>query len=100
VDVAQGAAIADHRVGLLRLELRDPFRIARSERGRGESITTVIVELRDERFPDLVGLGEGFPDEYYGDTPETMAAAFPVRELQALTFATLLGQSAFSPLPS
>jgi L-alanine-DL-glutamate epimerase-like enolase superfamily enzyme len=62
---------------VLRLELRDPFRIARSEPGRGESVTTVIVELRDDRFPDLVGLGEGFPDEYYGDTLETMATAFP-----------------------
>ena len=62
---------------VLRLELRDPFRIARSEPGRGESITTVIVELRDDRFPELVGLGEGFPDEYYGDTTATMAAAFP-----------------------
>jgi L-alanine-DL-glutamate epimerase-like enolase superfamily enzyme len=62
---------------VLRLELRDPFRIARSEPGRGESVTTVIVELRDERFPDLIGVGEGFPDEYYGDTPETMAGAFP-----------------------
>ena len=62
---------------VLRLELRDPFRIARSEPGRGERITTVIVELRDDRFPDLIGLGEGFPDEYYGDTLETMAAAFP-----------------------
>ncbi len=62
---------------VLRLELRDPFRIARSEPGRGERITTVIVELRDERFPGPVGLGEGFPDEYYGDTPATMVSAFP-----------------------
>jgi L-alanine-DL-glutamate epimerase-like enolase superfamily enzyme len=62
---------------VLRLELRDPFRIARSEPGRGEWVTTVIVELWDDRFPDLVGLGEGFPDEYYGDTPASMAAAFP-----------------------
>jgi L-alanine-DL-glutamate epimerase-like enolase superfamily enzyme len=62
---------------VLRLALRDPFRIARSEPGRGASVTTVIVELRDERFPDHVGLGEGYPDEYYGDTPASMAAAFP-----------------------
>jgi L-alanine-DL-glutamate epimerase-like enolase superfamily enzyme len=62
---------------VLRLELRDPFRIARSEPGRGESVATVIVELRDERFPELVGLGEGYPDEYYGDTPASMAATFP-----------------------
>jgi L-alanine-DL-glutamate epimerase-like enolase superfamily enzyme len=63
---------------VLRLGFRDPFRIARSEPGRDESVTTVIAELRDDRFPGLVGLGEGFPDEYYGDTVATMAAAFPM----------------------
>jgi L-Ala-D/L-Glu epimerase len=68
---------------VIRLRLRDPFRIARSEPGRGESITTVIVELRDDRFPGVIGLGEGFPDEYYGDTPETMAAAFPALQAAA-----------------
>jgi L-Ala-D/L-Glu epimerase len=62
---------------ILRLGLRDPFRIARSEPEAGRSITTVIVELTDERFPGRVGLGEGYPDEFYGDTPETMARAFP-----------------------
>jgi L-Ala-D/L-Glu epimerase len=62
---------------VLRLALRDPFRIARSEDGEGASITTVIVEIRDKRLPDLIGLGEGYPDRYYGETPETMAAVFP-----------------------
>ena len=38
-------------------------------------VTTVIVELRDDRFPGLVGVGEGYPDRFYGETPETMAAA-------------------------
>jgi L-alanine-DL-glutamate epimerase-like enolase superfamily enzyme len=66
----------DHEV--LRLALRDPFLIARSEDGEGTSITTVIVEIRDDRLPDLVGLGEGYPDRYYGETAETMAAVFPV----------------------
>ena len=40
-------------------------------------MTTVIVELRDERFPDVVGLGEGYPDRFYGETVDTMAAMFP-----------------------
>jgi L-alanine-DL-glutamate epimerase-like enolase superfamily enzyme len=65
------------RQEVLRLALRDPFVIARSEHGAGRSITTVIVELRDDRFPDLVGLGEGYPDRFYGETPETMAAVTP-----------------------
>jgi L-alanine-DL-glutamate epimerase-like enolase superfamily enzyme len=62
---------------VLRLALRDPFRIARSEHGSGFAATTVIVELRDDRQPDLVGYGEGFPDRFYGETPDTMAAVFP-----------------------
>ncbi|HYL40656.1 MAG TPA: hypothetical protein VET90_05040, partial [Candidatus Binatus sp.] len=63
---------------LLRLPLRDPFRIARSEHGAGRAATTVIVELRDDRHPDVVGLGEGYPDRFYGETPDTMAAVFPM----------------------
>jgi L-alanine-DL-glutamate epimerase-like enolase superfamily enzyme len=71
---------------ILRLDLRDPFRIARSEPGRGESITTVIVELWDDRFPGILGIGEGFPDEYYGDTPATMIAASPALLAAAAAF--------------
>lgn len=63
---------------VLSLALRDPFRIARSDHGQGTRITTVIVELRDDRFPDLVGVGEGYPDRFYGETPESMAAVFPL----------------------
>jgi L-alanine-DL-glutamate epimerase-like enolase superfamily enzyme len=63
---------------VLSLALRDPFRIARSVHTEGTRITTVVVELRDDRYPDLVGLGEGYPDRYYGETPETMAALFPM----------------------
>ena len=62
----------------LQLHLRDPFRIARSEPGGGHLVTTVAVELEDDRFPGLVGIGEGYPDRYYGDTPETMAAVYPL----------------------
>jgi L-alanine-DL-glutamate epimerase-like enolase superfamily enzyme len=65
---------------VLRLALQDPFRIARMDHV-GEvgwqGITTVVVELRDERFPDVVGVGEGYPDKFYGETPESMAAVFP-----------------------
>jgi L-alanine-DL-glutamate epimerase-like enolase superfamily enzyme len=63
---------------VLRLGLRDPFRIARSDHGAGHQVTTVIVELRDDRFPGLVGVGEGYPDRFYGETPETMAAVLPL----------------------
>jgi L-alanine-DL-glutamate epimerase-like enolase superfamily enzyme len=63
---------------LLRLPLREPFLIARSEHGSGRTATTVIVELRDDRHPDLVGYGEGYPDRFYGETPDTMAAVFPL----------------------
>lgn len=63
---------------VLHLPLRDPLRIARTDHGMGDSITTVVVELSDDRFPGLVGLGEGYPDRFYGETPETMAAVFPL----------------------
>ena len=63
---------------VLRLALRDPFRIARSDHGGGHAVTTVIVEIRDHRFPGLVGVGEGYPDRYYGETPETMAVVLPM----------------------
>ena len=63
---------------VLHLPLRDPLRIARTDHGMGDSITTVVVELSDDRFPGLVGLGEGYPDRFYGETPETMTAVFPL----------------------
>jgi L-Ala-D/L-Glu epimerase len=63
---------------VLRLSLRDPFLIARSDHGAGHSVTTLVVELRDARFPGVVGLGEGYPDRFYGETVDTMAAVFPL----------------------
>jgi L-alanine-DL-glutamate epimerase-like enolase superfamily enzyme len=60
----------------LRIPFRDPFRIARHVSGHGA--TTVIVELRDERLPGLVGLGEAFPDAYYGESVETIATVLPL----------------------
>jgi L-Ala-D/L-Glu epimerase / N-acetyl-D-glutamate racemase len=61
---------------VLRLDLRDPFRIARTDHHSGEGVTTVVVELRDDRHPGVVGIGEGYPDRFYGETPESMAAVF------------------------
>jgi L-alanine-DL-glutamate epimerase-like enolase superfamily enzyme len=56
---------------------RDPFRIARAHGGEGA--TSVLVELRDDADPSaLIGLGEGYPDRYYGETPETMAVVFGI----------------------
>jgi L-alanine-DL-glutamate epimerase-like enolase superfamily enzyme len=64
---------------VLRLALRDPFRIARADHESADGgVTTVVVELRDDRFPGLVGMGEGYPDRFYGETPETMAVIFPM----------------------
>jgi L-alanine-DL-glutamate epimerase-like enolase superfamily enzyme len=63
---------------VLHLGLRDPFRIARSDHDAGHAVTTVIVELRDDRFPGIVGIGEGYPDRFYGDTVDTMAAVLPL----------------------
>ncbi len=63
---------------VLRLTLRDPFLIARSDHDAGRAVTTLVIELRDDRFPGLVGLGEGYPDRFYGETVDTMAAVFPL----------------------
>jgi L-alanine-DL-glutamate epimerase-like enolase superfamily enzyme len=73
------------RLRTLQLPLRDPFVIARSSHGEGRSVTTVVAELRDgaDGQDGHVGLGEGYPDAYYGDTPETMDAVAP-RLLDAL----------------
>jgi L-alanine-DL-glutamate epimerase-like enolase superfamily enzyme len=61
---------------VLRLGLRDPFHIAREDHDSGDSVTTVVVELRDDRFDGVIGLGEGYPDRFYGETPDTMAVVF------------------------
>jgi len=68
------------RLETLRLPLRDPFVIARGSHGRGDVATTVIAEVRDEADGPNgpVGVGEGFPDTYYGETPETMRAVVPL----------------------
>ncbi len=73
------------RLETLVMPLRDPFLIARASHGAGRAVTTVLVELRDETDdPDgPFGLGEGYPDTYYGETPETMSAVAP-RLLEAL----------------
>jgi L-alanine-DL-glutamate epimerase-like enolase superfamily enzyme len=63
---------------VLHLGLREPFRIARSDHDAGRAVTTVVVELRDDRFPGLVGIGEGYPERFYGETVETMVAVTPL----------------------
>ncbi len=57
---------------VLRIPYRDPFRIARDHPGAGDAMATMVVELGSERLPGLVGLGEGYPDAYYGETLATM----------------------------
>jgi L-alanine-DL-glutamate epimerase-like enolase superfamily enzyme len=63
---------------VLRLPLRDPFRIARSDHDTGLAVTTLVVELTDDRFPGVVGLGEGYADRFYGETVETVPAVLPM----------------------
>jgi len=53
------------------LTLTTPFRIAR---GVQDVSPNIIVELRHEQYPGLVGLGEASPTEYYGETPAGAAA--------------------------
>jgi L-alanine-DL-glutamate epimerase-like enolase superfamily enzyme len=59
---------------VLALPLRDPFRIARSSPDR--DATTVIGTLSDA--DGSTGIGEGYPDPYYGETPATVKAVVPV----------------------
>ncbi len=62
-----------------RIPFRDPFRIARTDESNDSGVAvTVIVELRSDVYPELVGYGEGFPDAYYGETPDTIAAVLPL----------------------
>lgn len=58
---------------VLRLSLRDPFRIARHE--PEEVATTVITEIE---LSGLHGLGEAYPVAYYGETTGTVAAIVPL----------------------
>ena len=62
---------------VLRLTLREPFRIARSDHDAGHAVTTVVIELRDDRHPGVVGIGEGYPDRFYGETAATIVAVLP-----------------------
>lgn len=67
----------------LHLPFRDPFRIARAM-DEGDEAVTVVLELRDEGDDEDAAtghppaLGEGFPDTYYGETPETITAVMPL----------------------
>jgi L-Ala-D/L-Glu epimerase / N-acetyl-D-glutamate racemase len=71
----------------LALAFRDPFRIARAL--DTSAARTLIVELTCDAWPGHTGLGEGFPDAYYGETPDTMAAVFPLllRAIEGVEFA-------------
>lgn len=58
---------------VLETPFKDPFRIARALEDR--HATTVIVDLDDGRGGS--GVGEGFPDPFYGESVATMAAVLP-----------------------
>jgi L-alanine-DL-glutamate epimerase-like enolase superfamily enzyme len=38
----------------------------------------MLIEVESDAFPGIVGVGEGYPDRYYGETPETIDAVLPV----------------------
>jgi L-alanine-DL-glutamate epimerase-like enolase superfamily enzyme len=61
---------------VLSLPLRDPFRIARVEAERNAVV--IATTLTHEGAHDLDGLGEAYPDAYYGETPATVAAVLPL----------------------
>lgn len=61
------------RTEILRMPLRDPFRIAREH--PEDVATSVIVEVT---WGDHEGLGEAAPVAYYGETPETITAVLPI----------------------
>ncbi|CAN5560727.1 dipeptide epimerase [soil metagenome] len=58
---------------VLRLALRDPFRIARHQ--PDQVATTVITEID---LAGLHGLGEAYPVAYYGETTGTVGAIVPL----------------------
>lgn len=58
---------------VLRLPLRDPFRIARHE--PDQVATTVIIEVD---LAALHGIGEAYPVAYYGETTGTVGAVVPL----------------------
>ena len=59
----------DLRTRILRIPYRDPFRIARDSHGAGGDDDDGHRRAPlDRSCPGLVGLGEGYPDAYYGET--------------------------------
>ncbi len=58
-------------------------------------MSSVVVELRNPAWPDLVGYGEGYPDAYYGETLETIATVLPL--LLASTSEEALDRAASDP---
>ncbi|MGH2512864.1 MAG: enolase C-terminal domain-like protein [Candidatus Limnocylindrales bacterium] len=62
---------------VIRLPYREPFRIARTH-GGAEGMSSVLVELRNDAWPGLVGRGEGYPDAYYGETLDTIEVVLPM----------------------
>ncbi len=78
----------------LRIPFRDPFRISRDM--SGDVAVTVIVRLTtdDDRAAGRFGLGEGFPDTYYGENPDTMSVVMPLLLEAVDPFEPRLGRDA------
>ncbi len=73
------------------IPFRDPFRIARHMDAR--MATTVIMEAStaEDRAAGRAGLGEGFPDTYYGENPATIEAVLPLLREAVAPFEPRLG---------
>lgn len=74
--VATDGPVFELRHETLRMPLRDPFRIARTHADR--LVTVVATSLTHRSVPGVEGLGEAYPDAYYGETAETIGAVLPL----------------------
>jgi L-alanine-DL-glutamate epimerase-like enolase superfamily enzyme len=79
-----------------RIAFRDPFRIARTTDPEAVGgMTSLIVELTSDLVPSVTAYGEGYPDDYYGETEATMIAVLPrLVDAVAPLEARLVGPSA------
>ncbi len=62
----------------LTLPYRDPFRIARDmDSGAAHTIVTHLTDEADASDGGREGVGEAYPEPYYGETGDTVAAVLP-----------------------
>ncbi|MDQ3554849.1 MAG: dipeptide epimerase, partial [Chloroflexota bacterium] len=72
-DSLDGRRVVNVTTEVLRLPLRDPFRIARHEPDQVATTVLTAIELAGRQ-----GLGEAYPVAYYGETSDTVATIVPL----------------------